>query len=183
MIIAHFHVARQLASPRGGHPTPRRGGLILRSICTYMNEIYLFRTILARFSLLTAGRFSRSQLRCTQRSRMYSRGKLGPWSCSAARALGVTIISSWQVLTALRSASPSVAGLWKPNKLRFLLCCCCCMISYVYHNAPQAPKLSAWWQLRYNSSRTTSSSPYVTATDGSSVVWACLRRVFCRRRE
>ena len=116
MIIAHFHVARQLASPRGGHPTPRRGGLILRSICTYMNEIHLFRTILARFSLLTAGRFSRSQLRCTQRSRMYSRGKLGPWSCSAARALGVTIISSWQVLTALRSASPSVAGQWKPNK-------------------------------------------------------------------
>ena len=103
--------------------------------------------------------------------------KFGPRPCSLARALGVQSRSSRQVITGLHSASPSHAGQWKPTSFYF---CSAAALSCLYHTLPQALKLSTWWQPRCNSSRTSSSSPFVTATNGASVC-ACLCHVSCRR--
>ena len=45
----------------------------------------------------------------------------GPWPCSVARALGVQSHSSWQVITGMHSASPSLAGQWKLHNVLFYL--------------------------------------------------------------
>ena len=70
-----------------------------------MYETIFFCT-LARFSLLAAGRSSRSRPRGTQGARVYSRRKFGPPPGSVARALGVQSRASWQVISGSLSADP-----------------------------------------------------------------------------
>ena len=70
------------------------------------------------------------------------RRKCGARQGSVARALGVQSRAIRQVIKGSLSASPSLAGHWKPHNEMFLFCCCILPVSH-RHPSSQALYLVA----------------------------------------
>ena len=148
-ISSHFQFF--LVGERSGRrkPPAERGALYNRQ----MYQMRFFCTF-ACPARPTAAYFSRSRLRDTRGGACTPRRKCGFRPGSVTRALGVQNCAIRHAFTGSFSASSSLAGQWKPDNLL----CSAAAASCLYHTVPQALKLSTWWQPRYNSSRTSSSS-------------------------